>query len=110
MPLLRPRDARPRLTVRRHTVLRCPLNGHQVGACRGLCAPSADGLGLCGRPAPHLLVGRTQLAIAQQRGVANAAERSSIEPGTTPSPRLGKPPRPWKPRRPRTGPPRQRLA
>jgi hypothetical protein len=48
-----------------HTVLRCPLNGHQVGACRGLCTPSPDGVGLCSRLAPHALVGRTQAAIAR---------------------------------------------
>jgi hypothetical protein len=44
--------------------VRCPLNGHQVGACRGLCTPSPEGDGLCGRLAPHALVGRTQAAIA----------------------------------------------
>jgi hypothetical protein len=48
-----------------HTVLRCPLNGHQVGACRGLCTPSPEGDGLCGRLAPHALIGRTQAAIAE---------------------------------------------
>jgi len=40
------------------------LNGHQVGACRGFCEPSAEGEGLCGRLAPHALIGRTQAAIA----------------------------------------------
>jgi hypothetical protein len=51
--------------LRRHTVVRCPLNGHQVGACRGLCTPSPEGEGLCGRLAPHALIGRTQAAIAR---------------------------------------------
>ncbi len=66
MALLRPRDERPDFTTRRriHTVVRCPLNGHQVGACRGLCEPSPEGDGLCGRLAPHALIGRTQAAIA----------------------------------------------
>ena len=44
--------------------LPCPYNGRQVSFCRGLCAP-ADGLGACGRLAPHALLGRTQLAIAR---------------------------------------------
>ena len=69
MPFLRPPEERPDFAARRrtHTVVRCPLNGHQVGACRGLCEPSADGDGLCGRLAPHGLVGRTQVAIAAQQ-------------------------------------------
>jgi hypothetical protein len=67
MGLLRPREERPRLRskVRAYTVLRCPLNGHQVGLCRGLCTPSTEGLGLCGRIAAHGLVGRTQAAIME---------------------------------------------
>jgi hypothetical protein len=47
-------------------VLRCPLNGHQVGWCRGLCRP-IDGCGVCGRLAPHAMTGRTQAAIASYR-------------------------------------------
>ena len=50
-----------------HTVVRCPLNGHQAGACRGLCEPSPEGDGLCGRLAAHALIGRTQAAIARQQ-------------------------------------------
>jgi hypothetical protein len=66
VPLLRPKEQRPALRgrLRRHTVVRCPLNGHQVGVCRGLCTPSPEGEGLCGRLAPHALIGRTQAAIA----------------------------------------------
>ena len=51
-----------------HTVVRCPLNGHQAGACRGLCEPSPEGDGLCGRLAAHALIGRTQAAIAAHEG------------------------------------------
>ncbi|MGD8894500.1 MAG: hypothetical protein PVJ73_00545 [Acidobacteriota bacterium] len=67
--MLRPKEGRPKLgsKLRIHTVLRCPLNGHQVGACRGLCTPSPEGDGLCGRLAPHALIGRTQAAIAEHR-------------------------------------------
>ena len=46
-----------------HTTIRCPMNGFQVSWCRMLCEPIGE-LGLCGRPAPHRLKGRTQLAIA----------------------------------------------
>ncbi|MFH1176787.1 MAG: hypothetical protein V1750_05215 [Acidobacteriota bacterium] len=49
--------------LRTSTVVTCPYNGHQVGWCRGLCAPMAD-LGACGRPAPHAIVSRLQLALA----------------------------------------------
>jgi hypothetical protein len=69
MALLRPPEKRPAFNtkLRCHTIPRCPLNGHQVGACRGLCEPSPQGDGLCGRLAPHALVGRTQAAIAAQQ-------------------------------------------
>ncbi len=49
--------------MRSHTNIRCPVNGLQATWCRMLCTP-IDDLGICGRPAPHLLKGRTQQAIA----------------------------------------------
>ncbi len=58
--------------LREWSVLRCPLNGHQVGPCRQLCTPN-EGLGQCGRDAPHGLVGRTQAAI---RAYNSRLERS----------------------------------
>jgi hypothetical protein len=54
------------------TVVTCPYNGHQVGWCKGLCTPTA-GVGYCGRPAPHALIGRTQLAIAAQMALQLAS-------------------------------------
>jgi hypothetical protein len=65
--LLRPKDERRpvRQGARTATVVTCPYNGHQVGWCRGLCTPVA-GVGACGRPAAHALMGRTQRAIAAQ--------------------------------------------
>ncbi len=67
MGLLRPRQERNAgwLDARIATVVTCPYNGHQVGWCRGLCVPMA-GVGYCGRPAAHAMMGRTQLAIAAQ--------------------------------------------
>jgi len=57
--------------LRLATVVTCPYNGHQVGWCRGLCTP-VEGIGHCGRPAAHALVGRTQRAIAAQRSRAES--------------------------------------
>jgi len=62
--LLRPKSERRRnRPLRPYTIIECPMNGFQVSWCMGLCEP-VKGNGLCGRPAPHLLVGRTQAAIA----------------------------------------------
>lgn len=63
MALLRPRSERRARGLPLYTVATCPHNGHQVGMCRQVCTP-IDGRGTCGRPAPHGLKGRTQLAIA----------------------------------------------
>jgi hypothetical protein len=92
--LLRPKEGRPKLgsKLRIHTVLRCPLNGHQVGACRGFCTPSPEGDGLCGRLAPHVLIGRTQAAIAAheerraprfRQGVPGRPPRTLVPPEET---------------------------
>ena len=65
--------------LRRYTVVRCPMAGHQVGWCRGLCEPVGE-RGLCGRVAPHSLQGRTQRAIAdyqaRRKNVAGGDETS----------------------------------
>ena len=42
--------------------LRCPMVGHQATWCRFLCKP-IEGIGLCGRNAPHHLRSRFQRAI-----------------------------------------------
>jgi hypothetical protein len=71
-PLLR-RRANPR-RLPPYTVLRCFMTGHQVSWCRGLCKP-LDGYGLCGRLAPHAMVGKTQRAIADY-----AARMAAVPP------------------------------
>lgn len=88
MALLRPRDERPDFDtkLRCHTVLRCPLNGHQAGACRGLCEPSPSGDGLCGRLAAHALIGRTQAAIAAHEA-EQGADALWVRPGWPRRPR-----------------------
>lgn len=55
----------PKRRLRPYTTLTCPMAGHRVTWCRGLCQP-IDGRGVCGRLAPHALGrGRTQQAIAE---------------------------------------------
>jgi hypothetical protein len=66
MALLRARDVRRSRPLPPYRYLTCAYNGHQVSWCRGLCEP-IDGHGQCGRVAPHALIGRTQLAIAERR-------------------------------------------
>jgi len=63
MGLLKPKRRRRR-KLRQHATRRCVVGGHLVGWCRGLCTPTDDGYGPCGRLAPHKLQGRTQRAIA----------------------------------------------
>lgn len=83
MSLLRKRKRSSRRRVRglrTYTTVRCPLAGHQVGWCRGLCTPVGT-QGLCGRVAPHSLQGRTQRAISeyqerQARGADPDAKKS----------------------------------
>jgi hypothetical protein len=75
MALLRPKHNRKRTSIRERpfSTLSCPLNGHQVSFCRQLCEP-VDEHGLCGRLAPHAMVGRTQLAIATYNARTKAAK------------------------------------
>ena len=75
MALLRPKSQRRRTRLRQFTTRSCPFNGHQVSACLRLCQPIGDN-GVCGRIAPHAMIGRTQAAIARyeaQRGLSNRA-------------------------------------
>jgi hypothetical protein len=52
----------PRLA--RYAQRGCPWVRNRATWCMGLCTP-LDGLGTCGRIAPHGLRGRTQTAIAR---------------------------------------------
>ncbi len=58
------RNPSPRKLKRTFTTLGCPMAHGRATWCRGLCEP-IDGMGVCGRLAPHALVGRTQRAIAE---------------------------------------------
>jgi hypothetical protein len=47
----------------KYTVLRCRAGGrHQVGWCFRMCQP-VQGIGLCGRSAPHAIKGQHLLAM-----------------------------------------------
>ncbi|MBN1652549.1 MAG: hypothetical protein JXA30_02115 [Deltaproteobacteria bacterium] len=62
--------------LKKYTVLRCPMVGHQASWCRHLCRPS-QGKGVCGRPATHHMKDKYQLAIAKsQRHRTRVSEKS----------------------------------
>ena len=44
----------------------CPRTRNRTNWCYGWCVP-ADGIGACGRVAPHGIMGRTQLAILHHK-------------------------------------------
>jgi hypothetical protein len=62
-PLLYKTTSKP--FVPRHSSIVCSVSG-VVSICRGLCEP-IEGIGACGRLAPHALIGRTQRAIHNYR-------------------------------------------
>ncbi len=65
---------RAKLVLRDHELLRCPHVRYQATWCRRMCVP-IDGLGTCGRLAPHGMKDRIQRAIA-----ARLAEELAEEP------------------------------
>lgn len=81
MSILKPKRLRSSKKVVPYTVLRCVMAGHQVTWCNKLCRPVGD-RGLCGRLAPHDMVGRTQAAIARRQ--ARDKEADQGEPLTVP--------------------------
>jgi hypothetical protein len=57
---------RRRSRVPDYRVLGCPLTKSNSLWCHGLCVPK-DGIGVCGRIAPHTVQGRTQMAILKYK-------------------------------------------
>ena len=45
----------------------CPRTKNRSNWCHGWCVPGQDGAGDCGRLAPHGFLGRTQLAILNEK-------------------------------------------
>ncbi len=66
---------RSRTRVPEYTSLGCPLTKSRTPWCFGLCEP-VDGIGVCGRVAPHALIGRTQEAILRHK-LKRAAETAA---------------------------------
>ena len=60
----------------KYRTVRCRATKGLTKWCYGLCQP-ANGYGLCGRPAPHAVKGRTQRAIAKYLATKKAAENEA---------------------------------
>ncbi len=75
--LLKPRPSE-RLVLRDQELLRCPHVRYQATWCRRLCKP-IDGMGQCGRMAPHGMKDRIQRAIARQLAEEAAAQDAAAE-------------------------------
>ncbi len=69
---------RERKGVPEYTVLGCPLTKSHSLWCHGLCVPK-EGIGLCGRVAPHTVASRTQVAILKYKIKQHAAQRNSAK-------------------------------
>ena len=67
---------RGRSRVPEYRVLGCPLTKSHALWCHGLCAPK-DGVGVCGRIAPHTVQGRTQMAILKYKIREQRDQRTS---------------------------------
>ena len=72
------RTVRKTRKVPEYTVLGCPLTKSHSLWCHGLCVPK-NGIGLCGRVAPRLVQGRTQMAILKHKIRQQAAQRDSAK-------------------------------
>jgi len=66
MSVKRVKHTRFRRTATSRGTWGCPLTKSRTNWCYRMC-PTVDGLGLCGRVAPHALRGRTDLAIERFR-------------------------------------------
>jgi hypothetical protein len=57
---------RTRTRIPEYTCLGCPLTKSRSLWCHRLCVPR-EGIGVCGRVAPHAVVGRTAEAILRYK-------------------------------------------
>ena len=57
---------RERSRIPEYTCLGCPLTKSRSLWCHRMCVPK-NGLGVCGRVAPHAVTGRTQQAILRHK-------------------------------------------
>ena len=72
MATVRIKKRPPRESVTRHGQWGCPLTKNRSPWCHRLCHPK-NGIGVCGRIAPHALRGRTDLAIQAYKERLKAA-------------------------------------
>jgi hypothetical protein len=54
----------------------CVVTHHRSKSCRALCVP-IDGIGACGRLAPHSMVSKIQLAIAAHKRARERQARAT---------------------------------
>ena len=73
------RRAGVKLVLRDQELLRCPHVRYQATWCRRMCVP-VEGMGQCGRMAPHGMKDKIQRAIAR-RLAEEAARQASEEVG-----------------------------
>lgn len=52
-----------------YTYLGCSVTRHRAASCRRICVP-IDGIGACGRLAPHSMTSRIQAAIQAQKSAS----------------------------------------
>lgn len=67
---------RTRTRVPEYTCLGCPLTKSHSLWCHRLCVPK-EGIGYCGRVAPHAVVGRTAEAILRFK-IAQGKEEARV--------------------------------
>ena len=67
---------RERTRVPEYTCLGCPLTKSHSLWCHRLCVPK-EGIGYCGRVAPHGVTSRTQVAILKHKIKQQQEKRSS---------------------------------
>lgn len=68
---------REKARVPEYTCLGCPLTKSHSLWCHRLCVPK-EGIGFCGRVAPHAVTGRTQEAILRFKLAQQRRETSAI--------------------------------
>lgn len=73
------RKVRTRKGSPSYTYLGCPLTRNRSAWCFRLCEPDTDGIGVCGRVAPHALQGATARSIAAYNEKVQAARFAQLE-------------------------------
>jgi hypothetical protein len=67
---------RRRRGIQRDTFSGCPLTHHHTRRCLRICRPGEQGVGSCGRIAPHSVKGRFQQAVLDYNARTEQARRT----------------------------------